>query len=125
VLIAGACGGTKGESPKEVTEEYLEAVSRNDFGAAYDLLSEEDKQVMPKEDYIREVSEMVKETDAQPFDYVVEDVEVRGDEATAEVRITDGSESLGTSAGTIFLVREGDKWRVVVSRSHFWNSLNG
>ena len=122
VITAGVslgCGGGGGssKSPKEVADEYMQATINLDVDAAWELMSEADKQSITKE----QMAEMAgSELGNLEMSYVLGEETINGDNATVEVTLTVKEKTSGQSqemTDVLNLVKENGEWKVTSGTS--------
>lgn len=111
IAVTGCGGGGSSASPKEVAEQYMRASVNLDVDAAYDLLSEADRQNLTKEQMEEEAAMM----ESLDFDYQIGEETVSGDTATVEVTLVVTDKESGETqeiTEELNLVKENGAWKI-------------
>lgn len=90
-LGASACVRDTMPDPKQALQSWAEAAARGDADAIYDMLDEQGRRDLSREDVRRMVADQRKELAEQAKELSATDTEI---EATAEVRYADGETSV-------------------------------
>lgn len=115
-LLATGCGNNEQDAYDNL-KSFLEFLKQDNNAAAYGLLSTADRAEMSKEEWLSEVERMKESGEASDFDFVLSGVEVKGEEATAAVLLTDKTNPGDSSSLRFTLVKEGDDWKVAIFRT--------
>jgi len=117
VLTMGAvlgCGGSEGSgrTPSEVVDAYMRATIDRDVDTAYDLMSEDDRKLITKE----QMKEMAGGgLEGLDISYTIGEEIIDGDTASVEVSLTVTDKETGESdEGTdrLNLVKESGEWKI-------------
>jgi ketosteroid isomerase-like protein len=108
-VVATGCGESDQEQAREVVQDYVDAVSEQDFDAVCDLYSDAFKQQLAVGDNCAAfVQEQTSGGPTQELSVV--DVRVNEDKATADLDAT--NEAGGPSRITLQLERQDDTWKI-------------
>jgi hypothetical protein len=113
ILVAVAACGSRQGGPASTLERYSQALDKNQYGAAYEMMSESFRAKHSKEDFIR----MMKDNKREARETAAR---LRGPGGKLEV----SAEFTYGFGDSMRLVQEGGRWRIASNPMEFYSQAN-
>ena len=111
VAVGAGCGRTDQEQVREVTEDYIDAIAKGDFGGACDLFTDEYRSELGGEaGCARAQADQFASPQGSAPKLEIADVRVKGDRANVGLEISrDGPPS---PLSLLMVKEDDDRWRI-------------
>jgi uncharacterized lipoprotein YajG len=122
LLLAAGCGQgpLQVKTPTQVTEDFINALEKDDLDTAYDSLTAEDKKTISRAEWRKEATkELGPIPGNEPVSYRVMDEKIKDKEAVVGVQLSQGGQS---ESVYVALSKEGGTWKVSLGRSNTMNN---